>query len=94
MFDFAEQLRVPELSNTAESGIVVEVKKCGAGGMPRDGELWWAAKRGDLEEVKRLVAARADIEETDEATGVSDGALQRGFVWCVVGHGPGPESWS
>ena len=60
-----------------------------AGAMPGDGELVRAATNGKLEEVRRLIKDRANIEERDK---VSGGAGRRGgssvakgiLVWCAV----------
>ena len=57
--------------------------------MPR--LLHSAAQHGNMKEVTRLLANGADVNEDG---GVSGGVLQRGFVWYVFEHGPGPGLWS
>ena len=51
-----------------------------AGEMPTDGELLKAANRGELKEVRDLIAAGANMEEEDS---VSDGA-GTSVVACFV----------
>jgi hypothetical protein len=65
-------------------------------GMPADGELIEAAKKGKVKEMRRLIAAEAKIEEQDS---VSDrggsvsvgrgGWLVRRFIWRGSGEGGG-----
>ena len=60
-----------------------------AGVMPWGTALGTAASYGNAEEVQKLIEARASIEETNS---VSEGALQRGCVWCFFNMVQGCEA--
>jgi hypothetical protein len=57
-----------------------------AGVMPTDGALVRAAKRGALEEVLKLIDARANIEEKSPVRDGAGTSVAAGFalVWCDV----------
>ena len=60
--------------------------------MPWNGKLVKAAEGGNMVEVKRLLADGANVNEKND---VSEGALQRGFVYGIFWNMVGPcWSWS